>query len=70
MATFICPKHITSMFEDGNAPLAAKKRGRTLALAWCKSIMPSLKPGDVVLMPDPDTGDLEEYTKSYEPMVS
>ena len=70
MATIVCPMRIRKLFKGGAATEAQKRSARIVALAWIKSQTSSLGPNDLLMIPNPNTGELEEWVKSGEPMVS
>lgn len=55
------PREVLELFDDPGTI----GRGRALAVEWLMSITPELRVGDVVMMPNAVTGDLESY--SYNP---
>lgn len=69
MATHVCPEHITKLFDGGKAPREQKFRAQELALEWIKSQLPTLHPRDTIMVPHPDTGELEPWGKSDEPFA-
>lgn len=70
MATIICPTRIRKLFRGGAASEAQKRQARVLALAWIKSQLPNLGPNDEILIPNPNTGELESWGQSGEPAVN
>lgn len=66
----ICPNRICKLFKGGAASEAQKRRARVLALAWIKSQLPQLGPNDEILIPNPNTGELESWEQSGEPLVN
>lgn len=60
MKILVCPLHILKLFDDEST----KAKGRLEAIKWLKS--QDLKPGQEVLMPNPNTGELEAHMKGPE----
>lgn len=70
MATVVCPMRIRKLFKGGAASEAAKRRARVVALEWIKQQLPHMRPDDKIMIPNPNTGALEEWGKSDEAMVN
>lgn len=68
MATLVCPKHITDIFKGGKASREEKFRAHDLVLAWVKSQLPKIGPRDTIMIPHPDTGELEPWNQDDKPM--
>ena len=68
MATIVCPMRIRKLFKGGDATEAQKRSARVVALAWIKSQIPNLGPNDHLMIPNPNTGELEEWVKSGHPI--
>ena len=68
MTTIVCPPRIRKLFKGGAATEAQKRQARMVALAWIKSQLPNLGPNDNIMIPNPNTGELEEWGKSGELM--
>lgn len=52
-----CPDDILSLFEREET----KNDGRRKAIEWLRGVVRAMKPGDRVLIPNPDTGELEDF---------
>lgn len=63
MATIVCPMHIRKLFKGGIATESQKRRARAVALAWIKQQVGNMRPGDKIIIPNADTGELEEWSK-------
>lgn len=55
----VCPQQILDMFKGDE-----KQKGlaRKLAIDWARAQVPTLIDGDELLMPDPETGELQSLT--------
>lgn len=56
-----CPANILALFDGDET---SKREGRARAIAWAKTQFPDMQVGDVIFMPDPNTGELMSLTKS------
>lgn len=55
-----CPANILKLFEgDEEAKMVARAR----AIEWLEGLWPTLRAGDVVMVPDPETGLSTPYVK-------
>lgn len=59
MITAICPDQILALFKDD----ATKAQGRLKAVEWMRGVLPDVRDGDEILIPNPETGALMSYTK-------
>lgn len=63
-ATHRCPEDIVRLFDvDGGEP--AKRVARVRAIEWLEA--QTLGPGDVVFMPNPNTGVMESWAYDEKP---
>lgn len=58
-----CPENILRMFDEGN-----KQQGMQEVLDWLQIIV--MVKGDVVLMPNPNTGELVSYIFDPEKVIN
>ncbi len=70
MTAIVCPARIRKLFKGGAATEAEKRQARIVALAWIKSQLPRLGPRDDLMIPNPNTGELECWGKTDEPAVN
>jgi hypothetical protein len=54
--TKICPQEIFDLFKNNDT----KSEGRRRSVEWMTSIVAELRPGDKLLVPDPETGEPTE----------
>ena len=62
MRRHVCPPEISSAFRGASEQL--KRALRRSVILWLVSIHDEIRPGDVVMVPDPDTGELVEVHKA------
>lgn len=64
--TRICPDDILALFKDE----ATKSEGRRRAVEWMGTQVIDMRPGDKILIPDPETGKLIEMEKGQRALQS
>lgn len=57
MTTWVCPEVILELFNAQHT----KAAGRKATIEWLKAVVPQLRPGDTVMLPDADTGELTPW---------
>lgn len=57
-----CPEHVLRLFDRNET----RAEGRRQAVEWMKSISHQVANGDVVMLPDAETGELIAFTKTAE----
>lgn len=55
-----CPNAIFSLFDREET----KAQGRAEAVRWMMTVVPHMKIGDRIIIPNPDTGEPMDYTKA------
>ena len=55
-----CPERIVALFDYEET----KEQGRRETLAWIESMIGEMSVGDVIWIPNPETGELMSYTKT------
>jgi hypothetical protein len=63
MAIPRCPDDILALFDREET----KHEGRKLAIEWMRQMVSTMNVGDRIMIPDPETGDLMDYTKGGKP---
>lgn len=61
MTVHRCPEHLVRLFDTSNEK--QKRRARAAVIKWLEGIRTSMLPGDVVLLPDPNTGVLMSWER-------
>ena len=61
MTTHRCPEHIVRLFDTESE--AQKGKARMRAINWLQQHLHAVRDGDRVLMPNPITGAMEEWSK-------
>jgi hypothetical protein len=62
----VCPDNILALFKSEDT----KPEGRRRAVEWMRGIVDDLRPGDKLLIPNPETGELMEFEKGERALQS